>query len=178
MSSSLLLQLCPACLVRLTCIVFVMGGKWPYSWCLVGCCRQDLFNLYSNGISTFIGYCCTLYIMDSPSSINTHQESVRGVGQTPVFGVPCHLFEAHFGRLFWSVQLGQTQHWRFPPASGGHPHRLLPPYGGLGLLPGTWGTPNKGNADGAEGIFGNGGRMWTHLKNGLVPNLLIRWGTW
>ena len=35
MSSSLLLQQCPACLVRLTCIVFVMGGKWPYSWCLV-----------------------------------------------------------------------------------------------------------------------------------------------
>ena len=44
MSSSLLLQQCPACLVRLTCIVFVMGGKCPYSWSLVGCCRQDLFN--------------------------------------------------------------------------------------------------------------------------------------
>ena len=42
MSSSLLLQQCPACLVRLVCIVFVTGGKWPYSWCLVGCCRQDL----------------------------------------------------------------------------------------------------------------------------------------
>ena len=48
MSSSLLLQQCPACLVRLTCIVFVMGGKWPYSWCLVGCCRQDLFNVALN----------------------------------------------------------------------------------------------------------------------------------
>ena len=45
MSSSLLLQQCPACLVRLTWIVFVMGGRWPYSWCLVGCCRQDLFNV-------------------------------------------------------------------------------------------------------------------------------------
>ena len=44
MSSSLLLQQCPACLVRRTCIVFVMGGKCPYSWSLVGCCRQDLFN--------------------------------------------------------------------------------------------------------------------------------------
>ena len=44
MSSSLLLQQCPTCLVRLTWIVFVMGGRWPYSWCLVGCCRQDLFN--------------------------------------------------------------------------------------------------------------------------------------
>ena len=48
MSSSLLLQQCPACLVRLTWIGFVMGGRWPYSWCLVGCCRQDLFNIARN----------------------------------------------------------------------------------------------------------------------------------
>ena len=41
MSSFLLLQQCPACLVRLNWIVFVMGGRWPYSWCLAGCCRQD-----------------------------------------------------------------------------------------------------------------------------------------
>ena len=45
MSSSLLLQQCPACLVHLTWIVFMMGGRWPYSWCLVGCCRQVLFNI-------------------------------------------------------------------------------------------------------------------------------------
>ena len=50
MSSSLLLQQCPACLVRLTCIVFVMGGRWPYNWCLVGCCRQDLFNIARNNL--------------------------------------------------------------------------------------------------------------------------------
>ena len=48
MSSSLLLQQCPACLVRLTWIVFVMGGRWPYSWCLVGCYRLDLFNIARN----------------------------------------------------------------------------------------------------------------------------------
>ena len=48
MSSSLLLQQCPACLVRLTCIVFVMGGRWPYNWCFVGCCRQDLFYITRN----------------------------------------------------------------------------------------------------------------------------------
>ena len=41
MSSSLLLQQCPACLVRLTWIDFVIGGRWPYSWCLVGCRCQD-----------------------------------------------------------------------------------------------------------------------------------------
>ena len=30
----------------------------------------------------------------------------------------------------------------------------------LGSSPGTWGTPNKGNADGAVGIFENAGRVW------------------
>ena len=45
MSSSLLLQQCPSCLARLTWIVFVIGGRWPYSWCLVGCCRLDLFKI-------------------------------------------------------------------------------------------------------------------------------------
>ena len=45
MSWSLLLLQCPACLVCLTWIVFVMRGRWPYSWCLAGCCRQDLFNI-------------------------------------------------------------------------------------------------------------------------------------
>ena len=45
MSSSLLPQQGPACLARVTWIVFVMGGRWPYSWCFVECCRQDLFNI-------------------------------------------------------------------------------------------------------------------------------------
>ena len=48
MSSSLLLQQCTTCLVRLTWRVFVMGGRWPYSWSFVGCCRQDLFNIALN----------------------------------------------------------------------------------------------------------------------------------
>ena len=46
--SSLLLQQCPACLVRLACIVFVIGGRWPYSWRLVGCCCQDLLDIARN----------------------------------------------------------------------------------------------------------------------------------
>ena len=45
MSLSLHLQQCPACLVCLSWIVFVMGGRWPYSWCLVGYSCQDLFNI-------------------------------------------------------------------------------------------------------------------------------------
>ena len=43
MSSSLLLQLCPTCLVRLTWMVLKMGGKWLYSCCFVGSCFQDSF---------------------------------------------------------------------------------------------------------------------------------------
>ena len=45
MSSSLLLQQCPAYLVRLTLIVFVMGRRWPYSCCFVGCCLKFLFKI-------------------------------------------------------------------------------------------------------------------------------------
>ena len=64
MSSSLLLQQCPTCLVRLTWIVFVMGGRWLYSWCLMGCCHLDLFNFshYYENLSiilhfdVFLGY--------------------------------------------------------------------------------------------------------------------------
>ena len=44
MSLSLLLQKCPACLVRLTWIVFVMGCRWPYSCYFVECCLQDVFS--------------------------------------------------------------------------------------------------------------------------------------
>ena len=54
MSSSLLLQQCPACLVRLTWIVFVIGGRWPYSWCLVGCCHQDMFKIARMGRKTTV----------------------------------------------------------------------------------------------------------------------------
>ena len=53
MSSSLLLQQCPACLVRLTWIVFVMGGRWPYSCCLVRCCCQDLINIARKKCTTW-----------------------------------------------------------------------------------------------------------------------------
>ena len=48
MSLSLLLQQCLACLVCPTWIVFVMGGRRPYSWSFVGFCRQDLFNIAHN----------------------------------------------------------------------------------------------------------------------------------
>ena len=42
MSSSLRHQQCHACGVRLTLMVFKMGGSWPYS-CLVRCYLKNLF---------------------------------------------------------------------------------------------------------------------------------------
>ena len=45
MNSSLLLQQFPACLVPITWIAFVMGGRWPHSCYSVGCCLQDLFSI-------------------------------------------------------------------------------------------------------------------------------------
>ena len=75
MSSSLLLQQCPACLVHLTWIVFVMGGRWPYSWCLVGCCHQDLFNIAHNILvkllsSFFSSHFVSIQVVHPYSSIN------------------------------------------------------------------------------------------------------------
>ena len=43
MSLSLLIQQCPSCFFPQTWIVYEMGGKWLYSYCLLGCCFQDLF---------------------------------------------------------------------------------------------------------------------------------------
>ena len=45
MSSPLLLQQCPVCLVRLTRMVWVICGRWPYSCFLVGCCFYVLFRI-------------------------------------------------------------------------------------------------------------------------------------
>ena len=75
MSSSLLLQQCPACLVRLTCIVFVTGGSWPYSWCLVECCCQDLFNIACNILvklpsSFFFSHLVSVQVVHPYSSID------------------------------------------------------------------------------------------------------------
>ena len=62
MSLSLLLQQCPACLVRLTWIVFLMGGRWPYSCCLVGCCLQVLFKMLQAILNKSLSLSLYLYI--------------------------------------------------------------------------------------------------------------------
>ena len=55
MSSSLLLQQCPACLVRLTWIVFVIGGRWPYSWC-----KRSFFQA---AVTSTLLYGCTTWTL-------------------------------------------------------------------------------------------------------------------
>ena len=58
MSSSLLLQQCPACLARLTCIVFVMGGR------IVGVLWGVDARTCSVLLSTFLCNCC---LVSSPT---------------------------------------------------------------------------------------------------------------
>ena len=60
MSSSLLLQQCPACLVRITWIVLVIGSRWSYSCCFVGVasriCSTQLTAFLCNCHQTFSPY--------------------------------------------------------------------------------------------------------------------------
>ena len=77
MSVSLLLQQCPACLVRLTSIVFVMGSRWPYSCCFVGCCLQDLFTIARSILvelpsSFFSRRLVSIYVVHPYSSIDAN----------------------------------------------------------------------------------------------------------
>ena len=76
MSSSPLLKQGPASMVRLIWIVFVMGGRWPYSSCFVGCYRQDLFNIALNIIvllpsSFFSSRFVSVQVVHPYSSIDT-----------------------------------------------------------------------------------------------------------
>ena len=76
MSSSLLLQQYPACLAHLTWIVFMMGGRWLYSWCFVVCCHQDLFNIARNILvllpsSFFSSRFVSIQVVHPYSSIDT-----------------------------------------------------------------------------------------------------------
>ena len=59
--------------------------------------------------------------------------------------------------------------WGFSYGLRGPSPRLLLPSGRFGLSPGAWGAPNKGNADGAVGIFGNSGRVWATALRPVPP---------
>ena len=72
MSLSPLLQQCPACLVRLTLIVFVMGGWWPYSWCFMGCC-PDIFSFTDKMFRDVTTTQCSSTCAIPPNEIETRQ---------------------------------------------------------------------------------------------------------
>ena len=54
MSSSLLLQQCTPCLLRLIWMVFEMSGRRPYSCYFVGYCLQDLFHIVRRLLVQFL----------------------------------------------------------------------------------------------------------------------------
>ena len=90
-----------------------------------------------------------------------------------LFGRPCWLW-----RGSGQVCLGS---WIFPTASRGLPPGYYPLRGGGDrLVPEA--PPNKGNADGAVGIFGKCPAHVSHglapgpTKKGLVPHFHVRWG--
>ena len=75
MNSSLLLQQCPACLVRHIWIVLEMGVRWPYCCCFVGCCFRDLFNIVRSILvqfpASFFSLCfVSVHIVNLSSDIN------------------------------------------------------------------------------------------------------------
>ena len=54
----------------------MMGGRWPYSWCLVGCCCQDLFHIARNILvelpsSFFSSRLVSVQVVHPYSSIDT-----------------------------------------------------------------------------------------------------------
>ena len=132
----------------------------------------------------------TALLPDPPKKDLVPHFHVRwGVEQIPQLLIEAAFVDSvvgsHFERPCWlrrgsgRVRLGS---WIFPTASGGLPPRLLPPSWGLGWSPGAWDGPNKGNADGAVGIFWKcRARVGYGLapgptKKGLVPYLPVIWG--
>ena len=77
MSLSLLLQQCPAHLVCLSLIVFMMGGRCLYICCFIGCWLQDLLNIAHSILvlllsSFFSIHLVSVHVVHPYSSINTN----------------------------------------------------------------------------------------------------------
>ena len=63
-----------------------MGGRWPYSWCLVGCCRQDLFNIARSIL-------CNCRLASSPAILLSSMYCIHtAVSIRPLPGRNCVLF--------------------------------------------------------------------------------------
>ena len=70
-SSSLLLQQCPACMVRLIWMMFEMGGRWPYNNSFVRCSVQDLFNIAHSILAEVPSSLVSVHVVHPCRSIDT-----------------------------------------------------------------------------------------------------------
>ena len=81
MSSSLLLQQCPSCLVCLIWIVCVMGSRLPYSCKFVGCCFRDLFKTTRSILQVFFSL---IVLLESMWCIHTIVLILLQLGRNPI----------------------------------------------------------------------------------------------
>ena len=61
-SSFLLHQQCPTCLVHSISLIFELGGRWPYRCCFVGCCFQNIYMYMFNYLFVYIYIYIYIYI--------------------------------------------------------------------------------------------------------------------
>ena len=98
--------------------------------------------------------CCTPYIMDSPSSINTRQRRVRGCWPDPCVWCTSPVVGSHFGRpccqLHGSVRCASSL--EIPLVSGGRRPDFYS-FRGVRFIAWRLTRPFKGKADGVRGIF-------------------------
>ena len=100
MSSSLLLQQHPACLIRLIWIVLGTGGRFPYSCFSVGCCFQDLFNIARSILVQFLSSFFSIRLVSFHTDI---VELTR-----PLHKKSCVLFYRINLTSIWSITLGNN----------------------------------------------------------------------
>ena len=86
-SSSLLLQQCPACLVRLILIVFLTSGRWPYSCCFVGCYLFIGKYMYMCTLCMYMYIRISIYIYKTGSGLN--EEKTLHSSSTPSTLLSC-----------------------------------------------------------------------------------------
>ena len=103
MSSSLLLQQYSACLVRLTWIVFVMGGRWPYSWCQGKSINANM-PLMMRDVSMKI-------IIATSHSLKFSVESAGFRSQLRESSVSCHTEVAKQRNNLWMIRYASLPPW-------------------------------------------------------------------
>ena len=91
-SSSLLLQQCSTCLVRLIWIVFMMTGRWPYSGCFVRYYLQDLFNTAHSILVQLPSSFFSIRLVHPYSSKKTNYVLFYRSGLTSIWSIAVHAF--------------------------------------------------------------------------------------